>query len=64
MTTIHNKLVRDLIPEIIQSSGKTCVTRRLSDVNTSPRWTQSSPRNWQNIRRTNPWRSWLTCWRL
>ena len=27
----HNKLVRDLIPEIIQTAGKTCVTEVLSD---------------------------------
>ena len=26
MTIIHNKLVRDRIPEIIEASGKTCVT--------------------------------------
>ena len=31
MTIIHNKLVRDLIPEIIQASGKTCITRTLSE---------------------------------
>lgn len=31
MTIIHNKLVRDRIPEIIEASGKTCVTRILSD---------------------------------
>ena len=30
MSTIHhNKLVRDRIPEIIEGSGKTCVTRIL-----------------------------------
>lgn len=29
MTIIHNKLVRDRIPEIIEGSGKTCVTRIL-----------------------------------
>lgn len=28
---IHEKLVRDRIPEIIEASGKTCVTRILSD---------------------------------
>ena len=27
----HEKLVRDRIPEIIESSGKTCVTKILSD---------------------------------
>ncbi|MBP3700516.1 MAG: nucleoside triphosphate pyrophosphohydrolase [Lachnospiraceae bacterium] len=27
----HNKLVRDRIPEIIEASGKTCVTKILSD---------------------------------
>lgn len=27
----HNKLVRDLIPEIIQTAGKACVTEVLSD---------------------------------
>ena len=27
----YNKLVRDLIPEIIQSSGKSCVTEVLSE---------------------------------
>ena len=26
MTIIHNKLVRDRIPEIIEGSGKTCIT--------------------------------------
>ncbi len=31
MTITYNKLVRDLIPEIIQSSGKTCSTEILSD---------------------------------
>ena len=32
MSTItHNKLVRDRIPEIIAASGKTCVTKILSD---------------------------------
>lgn len=32
MKQIHyNKLIRDRIPEIIQSSGKTCVTEILSD---------------------------------
>ena len=31
MTIIHNKLVRDRIPEIIEGSGKTCVTRILPD---------------------------------
>jgi predicted house-cleaning noncanonical NTP pyrophosphatase (MazG superfamily) len=32
MSTItHNKLVRDRIPEIIELSGKTCVTEILSD---------------------------------
>ena len=28
---VYNKLVRDKIPEIIENSGKTCVTRILSD---------------------------------
>ena len=31
MTVIHRKLVRDKIPQIIVGSGKTCVTRSLSD---------------------------------
>ena len=31
MTVIHRKLVRDKIPQIIEGSGKTCVTRSLSD---------------------------------
>lgn len=32
MSTItHNKLVRDRIPEIIEASGKTCVTKILSN---------------------------------
>ena len=31
MTVTYNKLVSDLIPEIIQSSGKTCSTEILSD---------------------------------
>lgn len=32
MSTItHNKLVRDRIPEIIEATGKTCVTKILSD---------------------------------
>ena len=30
-TKIYNKLVRDLIPEIIEESGKECRTRILSD---------------------------------
>ena len=29
--THYNKLIRDYIPEIIQASGKTCVTEFLSD---------------------------------
>ena len=32
MIIIHNKLVRDRIPQIIEAAGKTCVTRVLSDV--------------------------------
>ena len=28
---VYNKLVRDLIPEIIESDGKTCVTRILDE---------------------------------
>ena len=28
---VHGKLVRDLIPQIIEGSGKTCVTRTLSE---------------------------------
>ena len=28
---VHNKLVRDKIPEIIEKDGKTCVTHILSD---------------------------------
>ena len=31
MTIIHNKLVRDKIPQIIEQSGKICVPRILSD---------------------------------
>jgi predicted house-cleaning noncanonical NTP pyrophosphatase (MazG superfamily) len=31
MTKKYNKLVRDRIPEIIEASGKTCVTEILSD---------------------------------
>ena len=31
MTQKYNKLVRDRIPEIIESSGKTCITEVLSD---------------------------------
>ena len=31
MTIIHNKLVRDKIPQIIEQSGKICVTHILSD---------------------------------
>lgn len=30
MTVTHNKLVRDKIPQIIEQSGKRCVTRTLS----------------------------------
>lgn len=30
-TLRHDKLVRDLIPDIIEASGKTCVTRTLDD---------------------------------
>ena len=30
-TILHNKLVRDRIPEIIRASGKSCVTRVLDD---------------------------------
>lgn len=29
--TVHNKLVRDRIPEIIEASGRTCVAETLSD---------------------------------
>lgn len=28
---VHNKLVRDRIPEIIEKSGRTCITEILSD---------------------------------
>ena len=31
-TKIYNKLVRDRIPEIIETDGKTCITEILSDV--------------------------------
>ena len=31
MIIAHNKLVRDRIPQIIMQSGKTCITRTLSD---------------------------------
>jgi predicted house-cleaning noncanonical NTP pyrophosphatase (MazG superfamily) len=31
MSIQYNKLVRDLIPEIIESEGKSCTTRVLSD---------------------------------
>ena len=31
MIKTYNKLVRDRIPEIIEASGKTCVTKILSD---------------------------------
>jgi predicted house-cleaning noncanonical NTP pyrophosphatase (MazG superfamily) len=31
MKHIHNKLVRDHIPEIIENNHKTCVTRKLND---------------------------------
>ena len=31
MIIAHNKLVRDRIPQIIIQSGKTCITRTLSD---------------------------------
>ena len=31
MTIIHNKLVRDRIPEIIEQSGKTCAIRILPE---------------------------------
>ena len=33
MTIIHDKLVRDRIPEIIELSGKTCCVEVLSDEN-------------------------------
>ncbi len=31
MKKVYNKLVRDRIPEIIEASGKTCVTEILSE---------------------------------
>ena len=33
MAKVYNKLVRDKIPEIIRSCGKTCVTATVSDEN-------------------------------
>ena len=27
--TVHNKLVRDRIPEIIEASGRTCITENI-----------------------------------
>ena len=51
--TIYNKLVRDKIPEIIESSGKTCMTAILSDGEyircITPSWMRNS-RNTIRIR--------------
>lgn len=33
--TVHNKLVRDRIPEIIEASGRTCITEVLPNDETS-----------------------------
>ena len=31
MKTIHNKLVRDYIPQLIEANGKNCTVKRLDD---------------------------------
>ena len=54
--TVHNKLVRDRIPEIIEASGRTCITEVLL-------WMRRWVKNWQNTSRVNPLRNLRICWK-
>ena len=54
MNTLYNKLVRDRIPEIIESSGRSCTTEILS---------KDDYILMQNTIRIKQLRNSLTCWK-
>lgn len=57
-TIKYNKLVRDRIPDIIEKSGKACVTEILSDEEYLCMVEQSWTRNWLNTTRTRISKNW------
>ena len=57
-TIKYNKLVRERIPDIIEKSGKACVTEILSDEEYLCMVEQSWTRNWLNTTRTRISKNW------
>lgn len=62
-TVVHNKLVRDRIPEIIEQSGSTCITRILTQEEYLAALDAKLQEELMNTWWTKAWRSWPTCWR-
>lgn len=54
----YHKLVRDRIPEIIEESGKTCLTEILSDEDYLKRLMPNWMKNFLNIIRTKISKNW------
>ena len=61
--TVHNKLVRDRIPEIIEASGKTCTVEVLPNDAYIQALDAKLSENWQNISRVNLLRNLRICWK-